>query len=432
MTTRRALLAGVGTAATAILAGCATFGGSEGRATERVGEAAFSEGVPSLDWPVSPFPVAIPPSLRERHRNRARALLESVPADPSIPNGVIESGIETDRERVAERLARGSRATMDVERLDDWRGYRGDAASLVGRYRAATGIDEGDAVRRRRGSVRDGIGRFAADVTYRATTAVEATLVYSTVEALLEDARRYARPTEPYPEQPVAAVDRAGEAVRAVERAEAAFADAASLHDAYLTTRGDGTSRWVTLVRASRDLAFAVDRAVRPLERYRQADPQDVFDRDVEGTAAGRLFEIAARRLRPASDETRDLQRSGEFATAVLESGRDLAAVASLRGAVDAVEKGRLAETVTETVVRDAAARARSAVVALEDADRPHLSAAIARPAQFDYANAARRLAEDYFDPTDAAASFQYAALRARAAPVVAAYLVDRLDDANG
>lgn len=426
MTTRRSMLAGVGTLAATTLAGCASLRGTDDTASERI-EPGDVGPVEALPVPVSTLPVAIPQSLAKAHRTRASDLLDSVPTDPSVPNGVVAKRIQADRERVQKRLTAGSDAAEQLARLEDWRHVRGDAANLSGAYRAATGTDDGAAVAERRRSVRAERNAFAATIEYRASDPVEAVLVHATLEDLLGTAERLTRATPPYPDSPAAAVEQAGDVVERVETAAASVADARGVREAYLRDRSSVTSHWATLAEAGRQVEVAADIARRPLERYRTSDVGDVFDRDVEGTLAGQLFEIAARRIRPAVDDAGDMRRDGEYARAILDSGRTLGAIAALRSVVDAIESGGLDESLSPKSVTDAATAARQATESLGTGPHPHLTVALAYPAVANY-RAGRRYVEDsYFDARDAWVDFRYAALLARAAPQAADYVAARL-----
>jgi len=426
MTTRRTLLTGVGTIVATSLAGCASLRGTGDQASKRIDPGEIG-AVEPVTVPVSTLPVAIPPSLVERHRTRAADLLGSVPTDPAIPNEVVVDRLQNDRERVAKRLADGSDASDQVDRLDDWRHVRGEAANLSGAYRAATGTDDGPAVDERRRTIRGGLGAFAADVDYRAADPVEAVVVHATLEELRDTAERLTRPIPPYPQSPEAAVEQAGDAVERVETAAASLADARGIREAYLGDRPSVTSQWSTLADAGRQVEVAADIARRPLERYRTSDPGDVFDRDVRGTATGQLFEIAARRIRPPALDAGDLRRDGEYARALLDSGRSLAAIAALRSVVDTIESGGGVESVTAESVTTAAATARQAIRSLGDGPHPHLSVAIASPAVANYRSGRRHLEESYFDAHDAWVAFRYATLLARAASQAADYVAARL-----
>ncbi|UWG46601.1 Uncharacterized protein HSRCO_0302 [Halanaeroarchaeum sp. HSR-CO] len=428
MTTRRSFLAGAGAVAVTGLAGCGALDGPRGEDTPSIDSSEFQDGLPPLPTTAAPLPITIPASLVDPHRRRARELVESVPADPSIPNGVVAREIDRDQDRVQQRLESGSDATFEIDVLRDWRHTRGNAANLLGSYRAATGNDDGEAVSERRTAVREDLGAFTADLEYRASDPVEAVLVYATLENLLEDVRRQARPERPYPESPIDAVEQAGRAVEETEDAESSLADARAIHQQYLDRRDTTESQWSTLIEGTRVLSIATDTTRQTLDGYQEYEAETVFDRDV-GRVAARLFRDASRRVQSGEGAIGEYRRRGDgaFASALLEAGRDLAAMAVYRSVYRAIEDDDVNEDVTASSIRSSAADARSAIAALEEADYPHLSVAIARAGMGGYDDARRSLDERYFDAEDAEASLRYATMYARVAPEAATYLVERL-----
>lgn len=430
MTTRRRFLTGIGTAATASLAGCSSLGGPAEHEDEEIDPSAFDDEIPPIAWPASPLPVSLPESLLETHQTRATQLHSSIPASPPIPNEVVANRLAADREQLGERIDEGSDATLTLEAIDDWRSIRGSAAHLLGAYRAATGADDGAAVADQRETIRTDLGEFVADLDYRATDPIEAILVYAPVEDLLGDVRRYVRPTHPYPDSPIEAVERAGDAVRDGEVATASLADARGFRETYLADRDSVEHQWSRLVDRNRTLDFALHRTRETVGEYaQQYDTERVFDRDL-GPVPEELFRIATRRVESGSGRDREYERfgHGEDATAILDSTQELAAIAVLDRIVDGIESAEFDAEATVPAVKSAAADARSAVESLAEATNPHLAVAVARPGIGSYAGARRTLDERYFDPAAAQASFRYATMYARAAPEAADYLVDRLE----
>ncbi|MFW5903535.1 MAG: hypothetical protein ACOCS7_02225, partial [Halolamina sp.] len=429
MTTRRRFLAGVGTAAAVTLAGCSSLGGPEERERDEIDPEAFEGEIGALTWPASPLPVHLPESLVATHRTRATELYASVPADPSIPNEVVAERLDEERGHLETRLDEESDAGPALEALDDWRYTRGSAANLAGAYRAATGEDDGADVRDRRRTIRADLGDFVADLEYRAADPIEAVQIYATVEDLLGDVRRRVRPVHPYPDSPTAAVEQAGDAVEDVEDAAASLADAREIRDTYLADRESVTSQWSRLIDGSRSMDYALGRTRETAGEFLQEpDPGSVFDRDLTRLAE-RLYMTASRRVDAGSGGPGEFERRGhgEYATAILDATRELAAIAVLRNVVDGIESGQFADDVTAQSVIDAADEARSAVDALADATDPTLAVAVARPGFGAYQGGRRDLEDHFLAPADAQAAFRYTAMYARVAPEAAGYLVDRL-----
>jgi hypothetical protein len=431
MTTRRRLLAGLGTAAVSGLAGCSALDGFRDDTDQRDERVRLDEPLPQASLPVAPLPMALSDSMVETHRTRAAELANSVPADPQIPNGTIARRITNERERIRQRLDEESDATHAIARLDDWRFRRQNAAELAGQYRAATGTDDGETVRQRRDAVREARHGLTADLEYRAADPVEAVLIYATVEDLLADADRQARPSPPYPESPTERVEQAGDAVGAAEDAVATLADARGIRDAYLTARRTRSSQWATLIEASRRVGYGADFSRRDVERYRERQATAVFDADVEGTVAAHLFQTARFEVEADTDANREHRRAGEYASAILGSGYELVGTAILQNVVSAIENGTFVREATADTIRAAAASARSALQAVANAEHPHLSATLARPALSYYQSGQRYVDEDHFDPANVEAEFRYATLQARIAPKAAQYVVERIEDVS-
>lgn len=426
MSSRRALLAGLGTVASASLAGCAGLLDGGERSTPDIDRSALAAAVPPVDLPVDPLPVALPESLVANHRERASALLDAVPERPAVPNAVVARRLERDRERAAERLTDGVDARGALDRLNGWRSIRRSAADLRGAYRAATGHDDAERVRLRRRVVRGGLAAFVSDLEYRARDPVEAVLVYAPIEELASDARRQIQPVFPYPDDPLSAVEAAGRAVGSVEDAVATFADARGVESAYTDAHSDLATHWVTLSEAAGRLDHSVARTLRPVEEYRRSGP-DAFERDVSGTVAGRLFRMASTRARDGPDDVRDKRHAGEYARAVRQSARELVTAVVLKRVVEDVREDAIDDEVTRAAIVDAAARARDAFDALADATHPRLAAAIATTAANGYEGGRQYLGEQFYDPADALVAFEYAARSAAVAPQAADFVAERL-----
>lgn len=431
MTSRRTLLAGLATAASASLAGCASLTGREERSpTQSIDRVALAEAVPAVELPVDPLPVDPPASLVASHRDRARAVLADVPETLDLPNGVVERRIEDERDAAVEGLAAGSDATRPLERLADWRRIRRSSAEVRGAYRAATGLDDAETVRVRRRAVLGGAGALAADIEYRAADPVEALLVYSTVEELVADAQHQARPVFPYPADPKSAVDDAGQAVGSVEDAVATFADARGLRSAYHDAHPDADAHWLALSEAASSVDRSVDATLRPVREYHEEGP-DAFDRDVSGTLGGRLFRAAYYRARDGPDDVRDKRQAGDDAMAVRQSARNLVAAAVLKRVVADVEAEAVDEEVTADAIERAASQARTAIQRVERGDHPRLAAAIADVAVGSYEGGREYLGERFFDPEDSLVGFEDARRYAALAPQAADFVAERIDAAR-
>lgn len=437
MTTRRRYLAGLGTLGLTGLAGCEALDRSEGDTTDRLEETDLDGWVPDTVQGPSPLPFSLPSGLAEEHEARARSLLESVPQDPSIANGAIENRIREDRAAVEDRVADVSDVPTTLDELRVWRSYRSDAANVYGSYNAATGQDDGAAIEDRRNTVREQIGGFEAAIEYSAASPLEAVLVYAPIEERLEEATRESLPHNPYPEDPIANVEQAGDAFESVEAAAAALDDARGIHETYLGTREEA-SRWSTLIDAFRGLEIAVDRT----QKERIPDPEDadhesMFASEVTGVDL-ELFQMARRGVRFRHDPLRTYRDTAQYAMAALEAARRLARIAAFDAVITALESGEgasiqegdTADGQSVANIKSAASTAAETITALHEVEYPHLSAAIADGAIGSYRVGRRNLGEQYFDPEHAEASFRYASLYAAAAPSAASFVADRIQTA--
>ncbi|WP_135664372.1 hypothetical protein [Halorhabdus rudnickae] len=429
MKRRRQVLAGLGTAGLVSLAGCSglPFVGDEGR-THPDFEVPL-DAFPALEWPSSPFPVAVPDALAETHRERAQELLDTVPTDPQIPNGAIAEELRSDRERVASDLADGPTDPWPLDTLSSWRGRRGSAANVAATYRAATGDDDDSALGERRRLVREDLGSFSADHDYRADSVREGVLVHAPIENMLSSARRRVRPDPLYPDDPVATPFRAGDAFEGVERAGALCSDMRRLRETYLDARSGVRSQWNRLIAASDRLRFAVAETREPVDAFLDAG-REAFDRDLDGTAAYTLFETASQEARWADDTFAQQRDDGAYATSVVDAGEALAAIETLRTAIEGIRDGDYQDDVTLASLERGARRARDALDGIRTAEYGSLAARIGRPALSAYDGFSYQIEEDYADPLRLQGELAWVELYARAVPAATAFVVERLDAA--
>ncbi|SFH54777.1 hypothetical protein SAMN04488066_10819 [Halorubrum aquaticum] len=430
------MLAGLGSAGVAALAGCAGLRSSNDDEPAGTDVDLRPDAVESVEWPASPFPVAVPSSLAAAHEARARELLDAVPADPGdpddsedppIPNAAVARELRNERERAAERLESGSDRPWATGRLAEWRGIRSAAATVRGTHRAATGEDDAAAVRERGRAVREDLGSFVADHEYRARSPREAVLAHAPVEDLVAACRRRVRPRPEYPADPLARPFRAGEAVGRVERARASLDDATGLLEAYRVERAETASQWASLIGSARRLRAAVGRERSTVGEFLARDDPPVDD-DLRGTAAGRLFTEASYRAESLAEDVEEHVDDGAPATAVVEAGRALVALEALGTAVEGIRDGAYRDAVTAESVDRMDDRARESLAGVAESDDPRLAARIARPALETHASAARRVEESYADPARVQGDLVLVDLYARAVPVATRFVLDRIE----
>ncbi len=378
--TRRRFLAAAAAGTTA-LAGCNALPGGTGGETRTYDRGAVA-GLADRPAPTPPstIPVTVPPSMIDTHRERARELLDGVPADPAIPNEAVADQVREQRQRVASALDEDE-PEGDLDRLAEWRERRAAAADLWWTCEAATGDVEPADVRTQRENLRTNLARFRGVWSHRGTDHWSALHLHRYVERRLDRARRG---TVPWPRVPAASVDDprlVGRAAEKFERGLAALVDAAELRSQYL----DGND-----VAAYRD-AFGAATISLGQQRNRRDDAVETLvdegrtalDRDVEGTPAAELFDRARRTARATDHpELNDHERDQRYATGVIAGGRSLAAADAMADAVAAIRDGEYDDDARsvdeiESLQEDAA----SALDAAWNADPRDLSVALAEPA---------------------------------------------------
>ncbi|APE95543.1 hypothetical protein HSR6_1093 [Halodesulfurarchaeum formicicum] len=374
------------------------------------------------------LPFDLAPDLQEAHQTRASALVESVPADPSIPNGHIAQQITTDREHVRSRLETEPDG-RPLETLENRQRTRTSAAELYGAYRAATGNDDGGAVSRRRRESREAWSSVSTAIEYEASTPVEAVLVYAPIERRLEQARHESEPQEAYPDRPLSNVEQAGNAFEAVETAIATVESARGIRNQYLETRPNASPQWNRLLRSLRDLEISVSRTQSERVDLPENPSMDEFDGIELSDIQRELLHTADRELRYRGDSIRNRETNGQPAFAVLEAGRTLAGIAAYEAVAEGIRDGTIPDASTETSVKTAAETAVTAIETLLDGDYPRLGFAVARPARIAYESAVRRLDDGYYDVEGIEAQFRFATVSAHAVAEAVPFVVSALGD---
>ncbi|QSG05188.1 hypothetical protein [Halapricum desulfuricans] len=426
MTSRRDLLATLGTVSLAGFAGCSALPFGDGQDEKSDDVALPAATVEPISWPESPFPVAVPSTLAETHRDRARELLTAVPVDPAVPNSAVAEELQSDRERAADRLETDTQEPWPTQELSRWRDRRHAAATVRGTYRAATGEDDAEAVTERRRAVRDELSAFVSAHEYRASSPLEAVLVHAPIEELVSDCRRRTRPGSGYPADPVADPFQAGDAVGLVEFADATLADARGLRDAYLADRSNTSAQWVPLSDTSEQLQIALAHTRSTVQDFLEHD-EPPFDADLDGTAGRWLFTEASRRVETMAEEHDVYRDDGDYARAILVAGRTLAAIEALRTTIDGINGDAYRDEVTVESVTRTAERAREALAAIDASESPELAAQLCRPALDTVELLPEVIEEGYADAGRVQGELAWAELYARAVPAATAFVSERL-----
>jgi len=446
---RRGVLAGAG-AGLAALAGCSVSLGTDetadGEALRRLADEERFERP-------YPHPLSIPDAMVTRHRERARALLDGVPVETDIPNELIATRIERERERLAERLDAGASgaespdgqddagdaggpdgddgATASArDRLREARRRRREAAALRGTYRAATGgIDRAD-VERRRDAQRGRLAAFRAAWDYRAAAPVRAALVHAHLENLVDGAEHALTPWPQFPADPAADVEQVGYIAEKVEEAAAALDDLERYREQVAGERTTGYRP--ALMAAATWLRRRARREAFRHEAYLD-EGVEAFDRDLGESVARYRFVIAREVAREYSNrDLIDRIDAGGYANAVLFAATRRAAVTALAASVEAVESDETGGEVSVQRIEAARRRAREAIETALDRGPVGLLARLLGPA-FTALDEARRELEHGASGTPARAlgGYRYAAEFAETAADAADELAFLLEEST-
>lgn len=357
--TRRQALGGGAAALVTALAGCSSlpFGDDE---EPELGfdPAEFPQSIVS-DLPERPsaYPGPVPDQLFDHHRERARALLDEVPTDPSFPNERISERIDRDQDSASRQLRDGPDAEPTrLDQLGNWRYIRGTVAEVWGAYNAAAGDVDAATLESRREEIRRDLASFESEWASPGADGVEAIAVNNQLEQLRTACRRSLSPRWSFPENPTAAVFRVGSLVTDIERARAQLDDLIGLHDAYLesdasVTTGYRTELSVLAHRLEATVAMSRPQVAPYLEN--NVGPDD-FDRDIEQLPAERLFIRLHGPARRGLEDVEEARHRGNEAQAVVHSGQALVAILALSTAIDAIRDGKYGMPDSIQAVKDA------------------------------------------------------------------------------
>lgn len=382
---RRGLLGGAATLVTTALAGCSALPSGEESEPELGFEPAALPQSVVTDLPQRPsaYPGPVPDRLGEAHRERARALLEEVPSDPSVPNGRISQRLDEERESAVETLRVDPEDEQRPrDRLGYWRYARGSAAEVWGAYHAAAGEVDAETVASRREAIRRDLERFEVEWATPGADAVEAIAVGYELEELRRRCRRFLTPDGRFPEEPTASVFRVGSQVADLERARAALADLSGLHQAYRESAESTRSFRSELSLLSSRLRETVAVSREQVQPFlRGGANYSAFDRDIDGLPAAELFVrlhgLARRRIADAEEA----RHRGNDAQAVVASGQALVAIVALSTAVDAIREGKYGMPDSVGAVREHREAALSALEGTRLLEPEVLATLVAAPA---------------------------------------------------
>lgn len=415
---RRQVLAAAGASLTTALAGC---GGLDGSVFDDDPESYDRNALADLTGrspPVPPtaFPVSIPSTAFARHRSRIRTLLDEVPSSPTLPNGALSAELAERRSEVASRfrnLIRNetgrspdtesevhSETTNPRDRLDGLRSLRADAAAVHAAYLAATGRVERETFRSRRETLRSRRFAFVRSWTYDGASPLEALIFHGHIEGLVERVRSSLRDRTSFPSRPRDAVFDVGSVAESLEHAQAALADAKLLRRAYRRSRSDTTTYRDTIERTAERLTGEYEITAAHADVHEYVELEDPpFDRSIEGTPAGTLYQRAIERL----DEERIERRGPGFqpASRSLDAAVGLASIETFRTVVERIKAGNYPTPNSTEPLITAHDDALNALRMAWDGTPQSLSLHLAKPATEAFNSALRRLQQTIEDEPD-------------------------------
>jgi hypothetical protein len=435
---RRGLLAACGASA-AGLAGCSALPGGSSDESRSYDPGPLRDLV-QRDAPTRPtgVPPTVPAGAFDRHRERARDLIEKVPEEPAIPNGAVADRIARKRSEVAEALDRGETTPENpFDRLRHWRYERSDAAEVWGQYRAATGEASAESLDSRRDETRSDLHGHLAEWEYRGEDPVTALAVHYQIEQAVVECRRHLAAWPSFPERPEDDVETVGRVAADVERARAALDDAVAIRDSYLDEVAEPSSyrAAITGLAGALEDTINVTESRRDLSTYLDESDEAVLPdrRDVEDTPSHYLYEHLTNLARYQHQEMRTSRARGRYATAVVEGGLSLAGLVALDDAVAAIRDGQYGQLESSSEVRPLAKRARNALTAAWQTDPQAVSLHLGDPAFYWLRDAKRRLGDESLgerEMNDAAGNLLAARYYGRKVPPVVRYIGESLAEA--
>lgn len=436
---RRAFLA-AGVSGLAAVAGCSNLPWSGGETDTPDYDSARLRPLPEAVEIPETYPGAVPDALATNHRERARALLDEVPVDPSFPNGAVTTRLARERSEAADQVAETDVGAATLGGLGDWQYARQSAAEVWGAHDAAAGESSRRWFRDWRRDVRADLQDFESDWAHRGPDVETALLAHREFELMVENCRTYLVTRRSFPADPKADVFAAGELVADVERARAELADVVGLRDRF-TESGMPTYR-DQLATAGSMLEQTVRATREPVSPYFAEDAGiDDFERDVGDTPAADLFRAASRMAYGATDYVADSLDEQNYATAVVAGGNALVELLALSTAVDAIEAGDYGVPESTDAVVEHRESALDALERAEGVEPTAVAQAVGRPVWRAFRDAEQRLGaryesqrEDVPDSTDvmhAVGNYALTVHAARAVPAVVERVTQALDEAT-
>lgn len=329
--TRRGALGALG-----VLAGCSAtdpLGDDRTELDGRAIRALVDDSVPAVP---ERLPVGVGTAHLEASEERARALLDAVPASlgpDDLPNGAMRERIRRKREYAVEGLDAAAEAPTPFERLDALAGARGDARFAAGAWRAIDGDLTRDDLRDEAGTVRDDRAAFRERWQYLGGDPAVAVRVHAEIEERVDAGRADIALGEPRRYR-VGNPLGVGEIAEEIERARVAVADATHCYDRLLASVGEPTDLRTRFLDARRSVREVFESERDDLPPVDAEEPWRVEGVDTEDTPAAEALEELYRPIDPRHDDRWDDEwpaRSLHWAHATLIG---LRAFASLRARV--------------------------------------------------------------------------------------------------
>ncbi|WP_435065047.1 hypothetical protein [Halobaculum sp. EA56] len=356
--TRRRVVACVGTALGASLAGCSAlpFGDREPTIAGDDLAAIASEPTPSIP---DRLPVDIDPSYLGSVADTVRERLDTVPAplDAShVPNGAMRADLAHARAHATEALAAADDAPTPWERADRLRRARGRAGYLAGGWAA---VDDDRTIPDVRGDaerLREDLADFRRAWAYVGADPIDSVVVHHAIGDLLRGCIADLNDV-------LSARERASTTALDVAEADEALAGArGALRDAdHLFGRladADGVrDRRETFASAAATLAARVD------ERRRAVVSTETATGDAR-TGPPAVYALAELRERfEYADDVGEARRTGAFPRAILAAHDELATIGAVERLRERVDAGEVIDPESAEDVRAIRSDAREALV---------------------------------------------------------------------
>ena len=381
--TRRRLLAGSAASLTA-LAGCSSLpiGG------ERDPELGFDPAtlsrsvVQDMPDPPETYSAPVPETLATHHRRRARELLNGVPREPGFANEGLSTDLSEMRTDTLSEIENGPDELGPLQRLDEWRSIRSDAAEVRAAYDAATGTLGTATLTRRHDRLRQDLRAFESAWQSPGRNALDALATAYLLEDMRTDCWHSVDLGEPVPSNPRTNPLVTGRLAGGLEEGRALLDDLTELREAHREAASTLTSYQDTLSVMADQFRYLIPVTRRQVDLYLGDGARaDDFERKIDDLPAEQVFyDVQAwtqRRIREAREE----RTRRNYARAIVRGGHALVMILALSQVVDAIQAGKYGMPATIEEVREYRDQAIAAVEEAQSIEPTRLAALLSLPA---------------------------------------------------